>query len=266
MKVIYVDDEKIAIDKFKLLIEQIDSVTVVNTFDSSLRAFEFAKNNDIDIAFLDIEMPKMTGIELAQELHSINENIQIIFITAYSNFAYSAFNVDAVGYLLKPYTLEMLAQAVDKAKRIKPKRSKKVFVQTMPNFAVYVDQKLLPINSAKPKELLALLVYNKGASLSGADALKILWQDKDTDDTNSLYRVTVKRLKTILEEAGIDFIFGSVGSQRFVYPDSFECDYYLLLNGNVRAINAYNGEFLSEYDWALSANKQIKEICKKHFE
>lgn len=85
LKVINVDDELIGIKSFEKIIRDIDDADYLGGFDNPFKVIEFAKNNPIDVAFLDIEMPEMNGIELAKELKKIDINIQIVFVTGYVN-------------------------------------------------------------------------------------------------------------------------------------------------------------------------------------
>lgn len=262
MNAVYVDDEKPAIAKFKATVAQISDISAFNAFTRADTALEYIRDgNKVDIAFLDIEMPGMNGIQLANEIHGYDKNIKIVFVTAYDSYALDAFGVDAVGYLLKPYKKEMMQKIIDKAKLIMPIPNKKVYIQTMPNFDVFIDGKLFPINSAKPKELLAILVDKNGGTITSGLAISYLWEDRCADQgTQSLYRMTVKRLKEILADGGIDFILGSDGQQRYINPHMFECDYYKLLAGDKDAEKKYDGEYMSEYEWAEDTNARLSRI------
>ena len=103
MKIMAVDDEKHALDSIQESIKNVVPQAEVITFERGDFALDFAKENEIDIAFLDISMPVMNGIELAKELKKLNPHINIIFCTAYSEYAIDAVRIHASGYVLKPY-------------------------------------------------------------------------------------------------------------------------------------------------------------------
>lgn len=261
MNLIYVDDEMPALLRFNATIALMEDVKAFNSFFSPAQALAYAKTHPIDVAFLDVEMPQMSGIELAAQLKLLNENIKIVFVTAYPNYALEAFSVDAIGYLLKPYSRDMVRRMLDKAKLILPKPSRKVFIRTMPSFEVYVDGALLPINSAKPKELLAVLVDRNGGAVTAGLAISCLWEDKEADQsTRSLYRMTLKRLRQILDDARIGFILGSDGQQRYIKPDMFDCDLYRLYAGDKAALRAYTGVYMSQYSWAEETNARLMKL------
>lgn len=261
MKILYVDDEKLAIRKFEAVAATLPDIGTLHCFDSAAEALAYAKAAPVDVAFLDIEMPLMRGIDLADALTKLNADIRIIFVTAYDQYALAAFHVNALGYLLKPYTAEMLARELDKAKRMQPRPTKAVYIQTIPRFDVYIDGTLLPITSPKPKELLALLVDRAGGTVSSGLAISLLWEDKPDDEkTKALYRMTLKRLREILDVAGIAFILSAEGSAKFVKPDTFSCDYLRFLQGDTQATAHYNGEYLCEYSWAEETNARLTNL------
>ena len=261
MKVLYVDDEQLAVQKFEVIAKSLPDITELHTFTASQAALDFSKTNPPDAAFLDIEMPGIRGIELATMLLAIDENIRIFFVTAYDQYALDAFGVNAMGYLLKPYNVSMVANELEKAKRMRAVPHRSVYIQTIPTFDVYVDGALFPITSPKPTELLALLVDRNGGSISTGQAISLLWEDKPDDEkTKALYRMTVKRLREILIAGGIDFILSTEGSAKFIKPDTFSSDYFQLLKGDPDVMTRYNGEYMSEYSWAEETNARLTNM------
>lgn len=108
---IIVDDEPIAREILENHLQKVDAVTVVATCKNAIEAFNAINSNQIDVVFLDINMPEISGLSFAK---SINKNIKIIFTTAYREYAVDGFNLQAVDYLLKPISFERLLQAVNK--------------------------------------------------------------------------------------------------------------------------------------------------------
>ncbi|MDD4291454.1 MAG: response regulator [Clostridia bacterium] len=261
MNVIYVDDEAKAINRFLNVSKRVPDLKLLMAFCDADKAIEYAKSHKIDIAFLDIQMGDINGLQLAKTLKIIDSDIKIVFVTAYAEYALDAFDVDAIAYLLKPYNAESLSTVIEKAKRILPAPKNKVYIKTIPHFEVLIDGNVFPINSLKCKELLAILVDRNGGTISSRIAMSYLWEDKDDSlATQSLYRMTYKRLRDILEEGGIDFILGNSGQQRFVNTSTFECDYYKLLNGDRSIMSSYAGEYMSEYWWAEETNAAINSL------
>jgi len=108
---IIVDDEPIAREILENHLRKVDSIEVVATCKNAVEAFNEITKNNIDLIFLDINMPEISGLSFAK---SINKNIKIIFTTAYREYAIDGFDLKAVDYLLKPISFERLLQAVNK--------------------------------------------------------------------------------------------------------------------------------------------------------
>lgn len=111
VKCIVVDDEPIAREILENHLLKIEAVTVVATCKNAIEAFNQINSNQVDLIFLDINMPEISGLSFAK---SISNNIKVIFTTAYREYAVDGFNLQAVDYLLKPISFERLSQAVNK--------------------------------------------------------------------------------------------------------------------------------------------------------
>jgi two-component system, LytTR family, response regulator len=111
MKAIIVDDEPKAIELIKGYLGHFSNVETVATFRNGLKAFEYLNSNPVDLIFLDINMPHISGISLSKML---DKKVKIIFTTAYSEYAVESYDVGAVDYLLKPITLERFMVAMGK--------------------------------------------------------------------------------------------------------------------------------------------------------
>lgn len=112
LKCLIVDDEENAIDGIVDFLKEIGSFEIVDTCLSALEAMEVLKNKEIDLMFLDINMPRLSGLEL---LETLQNPPMTILTTAYSEFALEGFRLNVVDYLLKPYTFKRFLQAAQKA-------------------------------------------------------------------------------------------------------------------------------------------------------
>ena len=108
---IIVDDEPIAREILEDHLHKIEAIKIIATCKNAMEAFNVINNHKIDVIFLDINMPEISGLSFAK---SINKNIKIIFTTAYREYAVDGFDLKAVDYLLKPISFERLLQAVNK--------------------------------------------------------------------------------------------------------------------------------------------------------
>lgn len=112
MNCIIVDDEPLAREAIELLVKEVSYLTLTNTFNNAASAAKFMNENPVDLIFLDIQMPGITGIEFAR---TIPKKTLIIFTTAYSEYALDSYEVDAIDYLIKPVDPERFKKAAEKA-------------------------------------------------------------------------------------------------------------------------------------------------------
>jgi DNA-binding LytR/AlgR family response regulator len=112
MKVIIVDDEPLALDVIETYISRMPNLALVARCNNAFEANEALKNNDIDLMFLDIQMPQLTGIDF---LKTLKTPPMVIFTTAYQQYAVEGFELNAIDYLLKPISMDRFMKAVNKA-------------------------------------------------------------------------------------------------------------------------------------------------------
>jgi len=108
---IIVDDEPPAVRLLEKYAERIPFLENVGTFTDSLKALEFLNTNKVDVVFLDIQMPQLTGLQLSR---IVSPGVKVIFTTAYADFAVEGFDLNATDYLLKPIPFERFYQAASK--------------------------------------------------------------------------------------------------------------------------------------------------------
>ncbi len=264
MRIMAVDDEVFALEDFEDTCRELGIKDEIVKFNNPLDALSYVAKNKVDIAFLDIEMPVIKGIELAKRIKALSQNTRIIFTTGYGNYALEAFTVDAVDYVMKPYEPEMIKKAYDKALLVKDAVVEShVFVKTFGYFDVFVDGKSVNFSSAKSKELLALLVDRNGGIVNTEQAISVLWEGRKYDETvQSLFRKVLRSLRASLEEAGILDILVDNRNQRSVDKAKFVCDYYELLENGKNENTKYFGQYMEQYPWAKSTQMQIDEMYK----
>ena len=261
MNIIYVDDEKPALDNFCLTVRNFPNIKDLQLFQSGKEALEYAKKNQVDAAFLDMEMQEMHGLNLAEKLKKVSPNVCIIVVTAFEQYALQAFGVGAIGYVLKPYSRQDIKKELEKAARFRPLLQKRVCIQTIPGFVVSVDGERMLWGRAKVEELFAFFVDRGDEGVSAGEAIACLWPGRNADEnTRALYRVTYKRLMDTLKTKGIEDILVNIGRKKYLRTDQIECDLYRILAGDKEALRNYSGEYLREYSWAEARNAQLNNL------
>ncbi|MEF3078918.1 LytR/AlgR family response regulator transcription factor [Winogradskyella poriferorum] len=112
MNCIVIDDEPLAREAIQDLIEGQKNLTFIGSFNNAIKAEKFMTENEVDLIFLDIEMPRINGLEFAKK---ISKNTMVIFTTAYKEYALESYNLDAIDYLLKPVLPARFEKAIEKA-------------------------------------------------------------------------------------------------------------------------------------------------------
>jgi DNA-binding LytR/AlgR family response regulator len=115
MKCVIIDDEPLAVDLLQDFVKKVDALELVSTFNNAIDAVSFINQNNIDLVFLDIQMPHFSGIDF---LNTIEKKPLVIFTTAYSDYAVEGFNLGAVDYLVKPIPFHRFLKAVVRAQQV----------------------------------------------------------------------------------------------------------------------------------------------------
>jgi DNA-binding LytR/AlgR family response regulator len=147
-----VDDNQLASTVIEHLISQVDFLNLKKTFSSSIEAFNYLKQESVDLVFLDVEMPGMTGIELIKNLE---KRPIIILITAKKDYAVEAFELNVADYIVKPVSLSRFMVAVSKAKELYESTSQKTETTTKNN----IDYIFVRSNSVLSKVKINDIIY-----------------------------------------------------------------------------------------------------------
>ena len=252
MRAICVDDEKLITDYVVSLCRSLPPLSDAEGFTRAGDALKWLKDNDADLALLDIDMPDMSGLSLAAEIKKLRPDLAIIFLTGFSEFAVDAFEMHVSGYLLKPVNKEKLAAEVAYALSQRYREPKgHILARTFGSFDLFVDGEMVAFRQSKCKELLAYLIDRQGGSVTRAEAFSILWEDRRYDrPMQKQFDVIIRSLRDTLEEHGIgDILEMKKGAMR-VRPEMISCDAWRFFNGDADAVNAYRGEYMSAYSWA----------------
>lgn len=264
MRVMAVDDERIALELLMRAVLYYDEDISLHTFRDPYKALEFLKKQPVDVAFVDVQMFGMNGVELAEKMMAACPRINIIFTTGYSDYMEEAFNLHVSGYILKPITaekvrheLDHLRYAVESEKEVRTN----VRVRCFGNFELYINGEVPSFKYSKTRELLAYLVDRKGSSCTSAEITAVLWEGVNHD---SYLRNLRKDLMDTLAAAGCENLVRSVNGRMNIQVDQFECDYYNWLRDHSTV--KYTGEYMNQYSWAEATNAYIdRQVNREGF-
>ena len=247
MRAIAVDDEELMLHALVRAISTSPDIKEVVKFSNCEKALDYAKENPIDVAFLDINMRGMGGLALAEKIVNTRPNCKIVFCTGYEEYAIPAFKLHASGYLMKPISAEDVQSEIDNIKGVKQKE-KLLEVKCFGNFEVYVKGKLLTFKRSKTKELFAFLIDRRGAGLTARQICAVLFPDDSDDAKNTAYlRKLVMDLKNTLKTLGVESVFCHETPFYRVDTSLIKCDYFCFLETGQPK---FRGEYMAQFSWA----------------
>ena len=254
MIVIAVDDERFALENLAESIEKASPDAQIHRFRYPEDALDFAKENYVDVAFLDVEMIGMNGVELAERLKFYHPDINIIFSTGYGHYRDAAFDLHASGYLTKPITPEKVKKELGNLRR--PIRDpKRIQICAFGNFEVYLDGNPISFKYSKTKEMLAYLVDRKGALCTNGEIMAVLFEDDNGHE--AYFRSLRKDLTDVLEMAGCGEVISQQRGRIGIIPELVECDYFNWCSGKRSGSNAFHGEYMTQYSWGEYTNAML---------
>lgn len=173
---IALDDEPLALKVIENFCQQVDFIQLQRTFTRPTEAMKYLRKFPVDLIFLDIQMPSLSGIDFCK---TVPNNTMVVFVTAHSEYAVEGFNLSALDYLLKPYTFQRFAQAMEKAREYHQFISDRMAPEANYIF-VRADYQLVKINRSE-------IMLVEGCD----DYVKIVLDD----DRNIVSRMTMKTIQ-----------------------------------------------------------------------
>lgn len=279
MKMILIDDEPIALEVLEHMLSPYEEINIIGKYTKYTDALESIKKEKPDVIFLDIEMGDMNGLKLAEIFMSELDKVEIVFVTAYSQYAVEAFELNAIDYLLKPIQEKRLLKAVKRLKE-KLKTNKldstkkyqdKLKVFCFGGFQV-MDSKGNPIiwRTRKSKELFAYLWNEKDRPVTKGSIIEDVFPNRDLEKATTILHTTIYQIRKNLERLGY--------SNGITYFDeSYKLN--ILTTGDREKLNKiisqgrykerdiketlwiYRGDFLEEgYHWGLERQERYRQV------
>lgn len=278
IRIAAVDDEMHVLERFERLVSEIKELELCGLFETGEQLLSYIREHPLDAVFLDIEMPGVNGLQLSSKILDLNENIDIIFVTAFNQYAVEAFELQAMDYILKPLTEERLGKTVRRLLKTQRMGGQpgKPFIQCIGGFEVFLNGEALTWKNSKAKEVLAFLVHKEGVPVSWEKIADAVWPDYDCEKAQTNFHATTYLLRKRLAEAGISQILESSRGNYRVVTDKFDCDIYPLealikSNHTKRKEDLYLFEQLEKrgymeengYAWAQPRAAELEEMCKR---
>lgn len=289
MNVILVDDEELALEVLERMLMKIEGIHICGKYTDAGQALKRLDNNDIDVVFLDLEMGGIHGLQFSEVLLSKNIATEIVFVTAYSQYAIEAFEFDAVDYLLKPVSADRLLKAVNKLqKRLEFRKMKgnrplgqeeSITIHSFGTLRVDTkeEEALIPIKwrTKKVKELFCYLWQNSERPVNKYLIMEELWPEIESDRGGALLHTTVYQLRKVLKELGYGNGIQFRNDQyQLVVPIKSDLEEMRELLEEKepssmqikRLLELYEGDYLEqeEYSWSIYQQQMIKNVYLKY--
>lgn len=263
MRILAVDDKAMPRKVLVRAIEEAKPDAEIVACATAAEVLALPDAGGFDVAFVDIDMPGMNGIALARELKRLNPRINVVFATGFGDYMADAFALHSSGYLMKPITADDVAAELENL-RFPPAlrvddRDGRLVVRCFGNFEVFSDGKAVAFERAKTKELLAYLVDRRGAVVSLHEVEAALWEEPvgGHGASGSYLRTLVADLRKTLEVCGHPDVVVRRRGVLGIDVKSISCDYYDYLADYPLAVNAWRGEYMSQYSWAETTKASL---------
>lgn len=262
MRILAADDEAIALEQLVDAIQKVKPDADLKAFQNPKELLSYAKNNSCDVAFLDIEMGSVSGIDVAKQLKMLYPKVNIIFVTGYNEYMADAFKLRVSGYVGKPVTEEEIHEELEGLRiPVLPPKENVLVAKCFGTFDVFVNGKSLEFERSKTKELLAYLIDRRGNAVTSGELRAVLWEDAESDKSVSSYLQKLKKdLIITLKSAGTEKAFVNGWNKYAINPEFISCDYYDFLNNKPSGIHAYNGEYMAQYSWGELQNAILQDL------
>ena len=261
MRVLVTDDEPLILQGLRKTIENALPQAEVAAFPGGEQALDWCRTHPLDVAFLDIEMRGMNGLELARTLQELHPDVNVIFTTCYPDYALDSYRLRASGYLMKPVSEEDVRREVENLRhRPEPRKQEGLCLRAFGSFAALKDGKPLLFRYQKTLELLAYLTDRNGAWCTNGELRGALWEDRSgCQQAESYLRQLKKDLTDTLKEAGCQDVILARRGRLCLLPDRVRCDYYDFLSGRAEDRKMYQGEYMTQYSWAETTHAWLEQ-------
>ena len=231
-------------------------------FCSPLPALAAAREREIDIAVLDVDLPELGGIDFGQYLRELYPLVNLIYLSEDEERAYDAIRQHASGYLLKPAAEESIRSELEDLRHpAVQKNEKRVFAQTFGNFELFVDGRPVAFKYSKTKEIVALLINNRGAQTTNGEIIATLWEDDGDPEKKGSYLSNLRQdLQNTFTKLKLNGIILKQRGSLAIAADRIECDLFDWLEKKQESSYHYLGDYMNQYSWPEVMHAELDEI------
>ena len=234
----------------------------ITAFSESPKALAAARDLEVDVAFLDEKLPEIDGLLLGRYLKDLHPNINLILVTKVRAAAYDAMLLRSSGCLLLPLSKKDVETEM-KELRNPPDRAKhkRVYAQTFGNFEIFADGVPVVFKYTRTKEILAVLINNKGVQTTNGEIIACLWEDDGDPRVKSSYLSNLRQdLQNTLTTLKLNDIIIKQRGSMAIAMDKIDCDLYEWLDKKKKSRYQYLGDYMNQFSWAELVHAELDEI------
>jgi two-component SAPR family response regulator len=283
IRIAAVDDEPHVLDRLERMLAGRDDVGLCGRYMEADAMLAGLSMDPVDAVFLDINLPGLSGLELADRILERWPDMAIVFVTAYGEHAVEAFAMQATDYIVKPLTVDRLQKTLQRLKNrpASAPRDRRVTLRCFGRLAVEVDGKPLAFHHTKVRELLAYLASQQGRPVNWDRIADALWPDSPADKAHANFHAASYQLRKLLTEEGIGRLYVSergnyrldLAGVHFDRKEFEELSTEIQAPGTsparkeeaFRSLRILHGAgFLVEegFDWAIAEERRCRELLK----
>jgi two-component system LytT family response regulator len=291
MRAMIVDDEPLSLDYFERLLAERPEVTLIGRYTDPRQALAGIAEEKPEVVFLDIEMPEINGISLAEKIQAFAPRTNIVFVTAYREYAIQAFELNAIDYLLKPIQKERLEKTLQRLTRNNPESEEKIKQPTLEQICMLsslrfqladVGNNQLEVKwrTAKAKELFAFLLHHRQKPIRKDHILDVIWAGNDPEKSVAQLYSAIYQLRKLTEKLALPLTINShnnsylldlqgtpvdavVWEQRLFASEPITKE---TIPQHLAVLEAYSGDYLAEhaYLWAEAERERLRALWLHH--
>ena len=278
MKLLIVEDEPLMIKEMTTMIESYEKDITVIACESPYEAMAVFDEHDFDAVLLDIRMPEMSGVDLAEHLTMKKPALCLVFITAYNSYAQEAFDANAADYVLKPIRQERLNRALDKISREVTERKLRhseeppqVQIKALSKIIVSSGASIMKWKRKKSMEVFAYLLHQESAPVHKDVLCELMWPECDPKRASHYLQTIIYQLrKSIAEVCGSKIVIEYADNSYRLKLNCVEYDVSLFLKAYrnafsqkqpplealIEAEQLYAGPYYGEECWVWALGRQ----------
>jgi two-component SAPR family response regulator len=283
LKAVLVDDEPLALYHLETLLRECGGLEIVGRYQNPRRALDELSQVKPDVIFLDVEMPELNGIETAEQVLRLSPETDLVFVTAYDEYAVKAFELNALDYVLKPVQRDRLIKTVQRLidrryeTHVVSLAGQAIMIRCFQSLQIEIPPRgPEPIRwrTAKAQELFAYLVHRRGQPVRKDALLELFWPDADHKKGFARLYTTIYQIRKTLKELNIGIHIsncddGYLLDMKHVRVDVDEWERGIRmwspvtrerLSEHLRLLELYRGDYLDDYDyiWAESERQRLR--------